>query len=84
MSTINAIRECFFFSFKPINDIRLNDKWTGHGHIISQFLPDDLLDIPKVTKDKLICFALYTVDDSILKLTAQLYPLADDDPRTVR
>ena len=42
------------------------------------------LEIPKVTKDKVICFALYTVHNNILKMTAQLYPLDDDDPRTVR
>jgi hypothetical protein len=41
--------------------------------------------LPKdITKDKLICFALYTVHKNVLKLTAQLYPLAKDDPRTVR
>ena len=45
---------------------------------------DKLLEIPKVTKDKVICFALYTVHNNILKLTAQLYPLDPDDPRTVR
>ncbi|HUU21408.1 MAG TPA: hypothetical protein VM389_02630 [Phycisphaerae bacterium] len=43
-----------------------------------------LLEIPKVTKDKVICFALYTVHDNILKLTAQLYPLEENDPKTVR
>ena len=43
---------------------------------------DDLLEIPKVSKDKLICFALYTVNNNILKLTAQLYPLETDDPTT--
>jgi len=43
-----------------------------------------LLEIPKVGKDKVICFALYTVHDNILKLTAQLYPLDKGDPRTVR
>jgi hypothetical protein len=43
-----------------------------------------LLEIPKVSKDQVICFALYTANDSILKLTAQLYPLEDGDPRTVR
>lgn len=42
------------------------------------------LEIPKVTKDKIICFALYTVHNNIMKMTAQLYPLDDDDPRTVR
>jgi len=43
-----------------------------------------LLEIPKVSKDKVICFALYTVHDNILKLTAQLYPLEESDPQTVR
>ena len=46
--------------------------------------PNDLLAIPKVTKDKVICFALYTVSDGILKLTAQLYPLDESDPKIVR
>jgi len=31
-----------------------------------------------------ICFALYTVDSNILKLTAQLYPLNEDETKTVR
>jgi len=43
-----------------------------------------LLEIPKVGKDEVICFALYTVNDNVLKLTAQLYPLEEGDPRTVR
>jgi len=42
------------------------------------------LDIPKVSADEVICFALYTVDDGVLKLTAQLYPLPDDATHTVR
>jgi phosphodiesterase/alkaline phosphatase D-like protein len=46
--------------------------------------PDDLLKIPEVSPDQVICFALYTVHNHILKLTAQLYPLDEDDPRTVR
>ena len=46
--------------------------------------PANLLEIPKVSKDRVICFALYTVHDNVLKLTAQLYPLEKDDPRTVR
>jgi hypothetical protein len=40
--------------------------------------------IPKVGKDKLICFAMYTVHDKIMKMTAQLYPLDESDSRTVR
>ncbi|MCH7990312.1 MAG: hypothetical protein IID46_14315, partial [Planctomycetes bacterium] len=43
-----------------------------------------ILSIPNVTKDKIICFALYTVHKNILKLTAQLYPLDETDDRTVR
>ena len=43
-----------------------------------------LLAIPQVSKDNVICFALYTVQRGILKLTAQLYPLEDSDPREVR
>mgnify|MGYP000545469738 FL=1 len=42
------------------------------------------LEIPKVSKDQVIAFALYTVHDRVLKLTAQLYPLDESDPRTVR
>ncbi len=43
----------------------------------------DPLAIPTVTKEQVICFALYTVHAGVLKLTAQLYPLAADDERTV-
>ena len=43
-----------------------------------------VLTIPEVEKKDIICFALYTVHDNTLKLTAQLYPLADGDSRTVR
>ncbi len=42
-----------------------------------------VLSVPKVAKKDLICFALYTVHDNTLKLTAQLYPLAAGDSRTV-
>ncbi len=43
-----------------------------------------LREIPKVSRDKVICFCLYTVNNSVLKLTAQLYPLDPADPRVVR
>ena len=39
------------------------------------------LDVPK---EECIAFALYTVHDGTLKLTAQLYPLAEAVDRTVR
>ncbi len=45
---------------------------------------DKLLEIPDVSRDKVICFALYTVHNDIMKMTAQLYPLKDGEERTVR
>ena len=39
-----------------------------------------VLDIPKVEEANTICFALYTVSDKTLKLTAQLYPLEEGAP----
>lgn len=44
----------------------------------------NLLAIPDVAKKDIICFALYTVHDETLKLTAQLYPLSSGDPRVAR
>ncbi|MEM6916067.1 MAG: hypothetical protein AAF491_05820 [Verrucomicrobiota bacterium] len=43
-----------------------------------------ILDIPEVEKKDIICFALYTLHEETLKLTAQLYPLSEDDPKDVR
>lgn len=42
------------------------------------------LSIPEVARKDVICFALYTVHDNTLKLTAQLYPLTKDDSQLVR
>ena len=36
-----------------------------------------------VPRDQVVAFALYTQDHGILKLSAQLYPLKPDEPRTV-
>ena len=44
----------------------------------------DLLEVPEVARDKVICFALYTVHNNILKMTAQLYPLRPDEDKVVR
>jgi len=40
--------------------------------------------VPEVSRDKVICFALYTVHNNIMKMTAQLYPLKDGEDRIVR
>ncbi len=39
------------------------------------------LDVPR---EKVVGFALYTVHNNTLKLTAQFYPLKDDEPRMVQ
>ena len=43
-----------------------------------------VLTIPEVASKDLICFALYTVHDQTLKITAQLYPIPEGATRTVR
>lgn len=43
-----------------------------------------VLTIPEVAPADIICFALYTVSDGTLKLTAQLYPIPDGETQTVR
>ena len=42
------------------------------------------LSIPEVSRDKVICFALYTVNNNVLKLTAQFYPLQEGESRKAR
>lgn len=42
------------------------------------------LQIPESAKDNPICFAMYTVHNNILKLTAQLYPLKEGSDTTLR
>ena len=44
----------------------------------------DLLALPDVARSDVIGFALYTVSGSVLKMTAQLYPLEEDESREVR
>lgn len=41
------------------------------------------LVIPKVARDQVICFCLYTLHRRVLKLSAQLYPLEEGEERTV-
>ncbi len=43
-----------------------------------------ILAIPEVGKKDIICFALYTVHDKTLKLTAQLYPIPEGETKEVR
>ena len=49
----------------------------GPRHFLGRFVKD-------VPRDELVAFALYTHQDGILKMTAQLFPLQPDEPRDVR
>jgi len=42
------------------------------------------LIIPEAAPEERICFALYTVHEGVLKLTAQLYPIGNHDDITVK
>ncbi len=55
----------------------------GAGVLFARGSADDWLDTD-VPAEESICFALYTVQDSTLKMTAQLYPLDDDVDRVVQ
>ncbi len=52
--------------------------------ILASVVSAQPLTVPDVSRDKVICFALYTVQNKVLKLTAQLYPLEPGEDRTVR
>jgi len=52
--------------------------WLGMPSQASSPQQNELV-IPEVPKEERICFALYTVHDDTLKLTAQLYPLGNVD-----
>jgi phosphodiesterase/alkaline phosphatase D-like protein len=54
------------------------------GSLAQKTAGDNSWKIRKVDEDKTICFALYTVHQNILKLTAQLYELDADADKTVR
>ena len=41
-------------------------------------------EIPEVARQDAICFAYYTVNNGVLKLTAQFYPLKDGESREAR
>ena len=41
------------------------------------------VEIPKVAKKDQICFAMYTLHNKTLKMSVQLYPLAQEDSRKV-
>ena len=51
------------------------------GMTVSSTAQETAITIPEVGKKERICFVLYTVHNNILKMTAQCYPLRDDESR---
>lgn len=75
----------------------LETSTTGEWWLINQPLPDappvaklrpDGGEVPflnmNVPRDQVVCFALYTHDRGVLKITAQLFPLLPGEPRIAR
>jgi hypothetical protein len=52
--------------------------------VCSQSQQIDYLAIPDIGPENQICFALYTVHENTLKMTAQLYPFKGNDLRDIR
>lgn len=60
--------------FKNLDTLATNDWWNR--------APNEIINL-KVNRDSVVAFGLYTVHANVLKLTAQLYPLYPDEPRTL-
>ena len=60
--------------FTGVDSIAVNDWWNRK--------PNDIINV-KVGRDSVIAFGAYTVANNTLKLTAQLFPLYPDEPKSV-
>ena len=61
--------------FDRLDSVCTNDWWNHEASKIVE---------TRVPRDEVIAFGIYAVHDRTLKLTAQLFPLYPDEPRTVR
>lgn len=61
--------------FEKLDTIATNDWWNRQ--------PNKIIDV-KVPREEVLAFGLYTVSNSTLKLSAQLFPLYPEETRTVR
>ncbi len=60
--------------FEALDTLATNDWWNRGGNPIINM---------KVERDQVIAFGMYTVQDEVLKLSAQLFPLYPSESRTV-
>ncbi len=67
--------------FEKLDLYCVND-WWNHARQVKNS-PDLILDVD-VPRDKVICFGIYTTQNKVMKMTAQLFPLYPDETRDVR
>jgi hypothetical protein len=68
----------------PFNKLDLycvND-WWNHAKLVKNN-PNKIIDVD-VPRDQVICFGIYTTQNKVLKMTAQLFPLYPNETREVR
>jgi len=67
--------------FEKLDLYCVND-WWNHAKAIKKD-PVRIIDVD-VPRDQVICFGIYTTQNKVLKMTAQLFPLYPDETREVR
>ena len=84
MKTMQYLWTILFTTFAAGAVFAQNDVEPGGPGPITILGERNQVTIPDVPRDKVIGFALYTVEKGILKLSAQLYPLRDGESRQVQ
>ena len=67
--------------FENIDTYAVND-WWNHAKEVKNS-PDLIIDLD-VPRDEVICFGIYTTQNKVMKMTAQLFPLYPKETREVR
>jgi hypothetical protein len=67
--------------FKKLDTYCVNDWWNNAKKVRNN--KKRIIDV-EVPRDEVICFGIYTTQDNVLKLSAQLFPLFPDETREVR
>jgi len=67
--------------FEKIDTYCINDWWNNAKTIKNN--PKKIIDVD-VPRDQVICFGIYTTQNKVMKMTAQLFPLYPNETRTVR
>ncbi len=76
--------QIFGKEFPNLDSLVTGEWWTKSEPPSEKLNPQPPAPKMDVPRDQVVAFALYTVHDGVLKLTAQLYPLKPGEPRVVR